>query len=173
MLAQDGAEIILNTTGCLPQLWLTCLYFHLSMNQGFKNLARSMQSPLWNFPALAFTSEVSPHLFGLGKSLDYAHSSLAVWTGLGSWCLLWYSPWLPRIQLDTVLATKRPCHQSCWSCSLESEKQEYSEWKAAWDPPLTFQGSRLLDRVFLQHFNPSSLRFLLVHTLILRELSWL
>lgn len=78
MLAQDGAEIILNATGCLPQLWLTCLYFHLSMTQGFKNFERHMQSPLQNFPVLAFSSEVSPHLFGLGKSLDYAHSSLAV-----------------------------------------------------------------------------------------------
>lgn len=80
ILAQDGTEIVLNAIVCLPQLWLTCLYFHLSMNQEFKNLARSVQSPLQNLPALAFGSELPPHLFGLGKSLDYAHPSLAAWT---------------------------------------------------------------------------------------------
>lgn len=35
MLTQHGAETIPNATGCLPQLWLTCLYFHLTVNQEF------------------------------------------------------------------------------------------------------------------------------------------
>lgn len=70
MLTQHGAEIIPNATGCLPQLWLTCLYFHLTVNQEFKSLARPVQSPVQNFPTLSFSSEMSPYLHGLGKSLE-------------------------------------------------------------------------------------------------------